>query len=645
MSTKKEPYTYFQPGEIFFFISQERDEPINPKALDPETNQLIYAIEKAREPDESFASENSDVYDDKDGNSAAEDNVPYDTKIETLIDWSNGIAKAINSNLTISRVKQREIHFPGMLGEAQPINATQDSQAGKKNHPPKARRHGAFSLIPAEVRLDGDPQGNPNGYVQTSELANLVIGLDDARKDQPLETNGITLQAVSPNWLSTPCSEYGGGGGPGGIPQPYSGTPENLHPFDLSHKAHLQAALGREGKGVKVAILDTAPCLHDLADVYERYHKVTPENQGEHHPLIESLLRPQGPLVVHPATYEELLRMRAVHLRDHNYVMADHGLFVAGIIHSLAPQAEIHLYEVLNPQGVGDLLSIAHGLWRVFNRFSKEPLVINASLVLKIPRINHPIPDFDPALMAKIVKDWENHKKDDGMEWLTPDLLSKEGEEWLARQGAAIEWICDHIFSRDSRVIAAAGNDWKREESPPRPHPGLPAGFDSVLGIGALPKNALPDTATGLYPVSSYSNLSDEPEPGTAKNEIGVTTFGGEAGEGHGVLGLYIGEFPDMKYRLEQYTLWLRPIMWVIFTILWGNCIRPKNKSHWAWWCGTSFATPIIAGLTAAVLSDLNQPTHRASTQEAIDKMYELDGIALALTPDQEDGVERVNQL
>jgi hypothetical protein len=40
------------------------------------------------------------------------------------------------------------------------------------------------------------------------------------------------------------------------------------------------------------------------------------------------------------------------------YRMTDHGLFVAGIIHTIAPQAELHLIEVLNPYGVGDLESI-----------------------------------------------------------------------------------------------------------------------------------------------------------------------------------------------------------------------------------------------------------------------------------------------
>jgi len=86
--------------------------------------------------------------------------------------------------------------------------------------------------------------------------------------------------------------------------------------------------------------------------------------------------------------------------------------------------------------------------------------------------------------------------------------------------------------------------------------------------------------------VSVFSNLSDIPEI------RGIATLGGEEGEGKGILGLYIGEFPD-------------------------GC---RNESKWAWWAGTSFATPILTGTLASILSRPGNNINR--TQDAIKKLY-----------------------
>src|SRR5258706_5938546 len=212
---------------------------------------------------------------------------------------------------------------------------------------------------------------DPSGYVNEPTLSDLIKSLDAQRNHDDLLKNGIQLDVVSPNWLASPSSEWGGGGGPGSQPVPYIGDPETAPykfqlPKALKHLCSEDEA--KRVEGVVVAILDTAPSMHELVWAFEKYHKVDPAKQRKHHPLIESLLRPDEPLHLppasandffrplhlHPASAEDLFRMRAVHLRDHNYNMTDHGLFVAGIIHTIAPAAEIHLYEVLNSEGVGD---------------------------------------------------------------------------------------------------------------------------------------------------------------------------------------------------------------------------------------------------------------------------------------------------
>lgn len=551
---------YFQPGEMVYLISHEND-------------QLI------------------------------------DAPIDKLIEWSNDKDQVGDLKLSVSRRQGRELHFPGTRELARVQKQQRTPRPGIQYKSPEPELRGAFSLMTANVR-DND---NPAGYVDDSKLAELIVRLDDARERQPLHQQGITLQMVSPNWLSSAGSEADGTGGPGSRPEPYTGATDAA-PYQFALPPAIVSLCPEEkerGKGVKVAILDTAPCLHDLAEAYERYQKVNPQNIKNRHPLIESLLRLNGPLHVHPASYEELLRMRSVHLKDHNYKMTDHGLFVAGIIHTIAPAAELHLIEVLNPDGVGDMVSIAKGLQRLLNeeyfKWKNSLLVVNCSLVLNIPLLNHPITNLDEALMDRIAP--QRHQYQSHPDRLDPKLLGPINTAWLARQVQAIERICDLLFWQGSRVIAAAGNDWRPEEHKDQPQARYPAAFNSALGVGALPKQeASKGTVhiqTGNPIASSYSNLADRP------GSVGITTLGGEPGEEHGILGVYVGEFPPLSF--------FQRLLKFLITILGGTYAGPKNDSDWAWWAGTSFATPILTGLIAAVLSG---PDRFSTVEQAIVKMY-----------------------
>jgi hypothetical protein len=257
--------------------------------------------------------------------------------------------------------------------------------------------------------------------------------------------------------------------------------------------------------------------------------------------------------------------------------MTDHGLFIAGIIHSIVPQAEIHLIEVLNQYGVGDMRSFVRGLRTVYEKIYKPNLrlVINCSWFLttllddRHCRLSDCIdqPDFD------FVRAVRRFSRDD------------------AYTKVLLDFHFDRFYALGSHAIAAAGNDGRKGEDP-RVQARYPAGRKSVTGVGAHPKH-LPRTGDhrNNYVPSDFSNLSESAD-GRGVVTQGVVTLGGEEGEGKGVLGLYIGEFP-------------------------GYC---RNESKWAWWAGTSFATPI---LTATVASVMSRPGNRvATTQKAIEKLY-----------------------
>jgi hypothetical protein len=492
-------------------------------------------------------------------------------RIESLIDWAKEHAKDKEITLTSSyRVFDFNAVEEPYIPSYAPVKP-KSLGSGKPYESPKVEPQPSFSLVFVEAQSEKWPkssmsqeaQESPEHRKMTSEaledLLDLAILLDEKRKDAPED-----LEGVSPNWLmSGSPSGPGSTGGPGGRPTPYEGQANNQE-FKFAVLPEILAlhVSGRDepGTNVVVAILDTAPKLNDedkdsvLDWIYSKWVGKVPENGQS---LLRTLLGPDGKLQevhydddvdqpipgVWPGGY--------IQAEDHDYEMTDHGLFVAGIIHSIAPQAKIHLFQVLNRYGVGDLQSIAQALQMIQNdheTFPKDRLLINLSLTINIP-------------LEKA------HGKNDTM-------LQKimKNKAWSERQGQIIERICNSLYARGSKVIAAAGNQGKNQY---RPRACYPAAFESVLGVGALPKSEKPDPVTKKFHATSYSNRSDRPE------RTGITTLGGEEGEEQGILGIYLEEFPESQ----------------------GHPQPSQSSNGWGWWAGTSFATPIITGMIAALRS------------------------------------------
>jgi hypothetical protein len=510
-----------------------------------------------------------------------------------LLGWANKLAKG---KAKISIDPEHVLKFPpvpiGYPDNQQTKNAQVKSAKPKPVARPARVDRGPFALVPATVTWDFKNENltdNEWEWKKARALLELIFLLDKNRKKAP----GGTLQSVSPNWLTSGSPAPGGTGGPGGMPMPYMGEPDNedyCFQFPTVSKTFLQQIQAGTGDGVVVAILDTAPDSDSLASIYDEW--VT--RDGRNHRLIRTLLDPTvDPVdrlprltVYRSSELESDPILQEMKTLGYDYDMTDHGLFVAGIIHSLAPQAKIHLFQVLNRFGVGDLRVIARGLQEVINKFQGKPLVVNLSLTLNIPlekghTLRHSKNDPLGKLILRRKPWWIIRFICMIIQWILGWILGRPvqlcNKSWFDRQAWAAEWISDSVNTLGSRIIAAAGNNYDKDKHTHRPQACYPAAFENVLGVGALPKSMTPPPVSERLKTASYSNLSDVPP------SQGVSTLGGEEGKEKGVLGIYVGQFPPTDC----------------------DPTPPPNTSGWAWWCGTSFAAPIISGVMAALISGM----------------------------------------
>lgn len=331
------------------------------------------------------------------------------------------------------------------------------------------------------------------------------------------------------------------------------------------------------GKGVTAFILDSLPKREKIT----RAAKAAGENNKllldvdknvVFHYEFDSLVN-----AVDVSGLGELSVAKDIYGRHTNFSMPDHGLFIAGIVRSVASDSSIECIRVLNDYCVGDTNVLLQSLQYIHNRMSEtnpdtqkagdlygKPVVINMSLV---------IPTDDEA-KQKGVK-----PKRGGKNILRTNLLA--AIQSLVELGA--------VFA------ASAGNEGDNPMNPSGQIPDAlnPAAFanDNVKGIISV------GATNSAHKAAKYSCF-----PGP----LGIATYGGEIpkaipskppkhsptpgcstkpGAIDALIGIYSSEtYPSLSIDDCEPT-YLAP-----------------NNNAWAYWVGTSFATPIISAILACIL-------------------------------------------
>jgi hypothetical protein len=428
------------------------------------------------------------------------------------------------------------------------------------------------------------------------------------------DADDIRVTAMTPNWLHTSAPVHIIWGGPGTLPVPANpgdlsdtSVTDDDAPFSFHQSNPLRGkniepgsaletlndALDARGESgtqpVKVYVLDTAPSADALKGAFDTW--------SDSNPLLASLLGGDGTLPAGNFTvtyYDDFApddagRMDALAdpasgytLIDHEYEMTDHGLFVAGIIHSIAPNVQIELVQVLNQYGIGTVDTIERGLdYIAAQPDSGQTVVINASLLLAAPSIqwlleitreksSHPVLERVPSLQAvsNIIRNlWGD------------DDPATQAQHFASTHYGNIQSRIAHLTATQKQMVAAAGNDGTNGQHPPARYP---AAFDTVHGVGSIATNGQ---------MAPYSNMADRPVTD------GLVTTGGMpdasqpdyADATDGLLGLYIGAFPRKQPD--------------------GSIVTDPsvtNDSGFARWAGTSFAAPIVSGLLALLCAQGN---------------------------------------
>ncbi len=453
---------------------------------------------------------------------------------------------------------------------------------------------GFFNI--GQVEVPHPPQDSTLMPPADESHARRVVNVINRGLDRLRMEGKIPVVAAMPNWLGgATCVCHGCTIAP---PFPVPGDtscPAAPGSWPITLPALSPAMQSRTGDGVTVFVLDTMPNIKDQPDLVAH----AASNAGTHNLLLNKIATEMDPSKSPYInfTYQKLSNLLAEDADDpistgldiygdlYGFNMPDHGMSVTGIVRDLAPNANIEYIRALNDFGVGDVCTLIHVLQGIQKRMSvggdlyNKPVVINLSLVAT------------------------PHDRDLPRVWIGEDC-SCDAEEFVmmiedfAKLRTPLHLVIQSLSALGAVIVASAGNDshvlqWRGHMDAMRMEervgPRYPAAFPEVISVGAV---------DGHGNATVYSDY-----PAVPPNHNGIATYGG---------GLPTPVPPSGPHSQTAATnidslraIYLAPL----YPALAGED-KPReysapNHDAWAYWSGTSFATPIITAVAARVLEKL----------------------------------------
>ncbi|MGH2390613.1 MAG: S8/S53 family peptidase [Chloroflexota bacterium] len=416
----------------------------------------------------------------------------------------------------------------------------------------------------------------PSADLNQVRIKRAIDGINGTLKKGSPNTklsNGITLSSAMPNWIIS-SSPGRWAGGPGGLP--IAPAPEGNWRFEVPRTLSWPPASPAPDPAVVVAVLDTWPSGAAASAGRLEPSKFSTnkalrafQNHWSGHGAYSSLVPPSElAAIVPPQPGDDF---------------ADHGLFVAGIIHAIAPHADIHVFHVLDDRGFTTTDRILAALDSCMDLFqcqegSPRRVVVNMSLYLLIPP-----EDLDGGLYGywTAFPNWRPTGKQ---------------QQMTAGQAASVRALHQEVQKRIIRllnagavVVAAAGNDAITLGAGRHLQPRLPADYPDLICAVAT---------SGAGDLARYTNGPNPPSEGPG---VSIATWGGQGYETTLPQGtLVLGQ--PLSRNTEVVESDVRDAVVGLCTLPTVNA-PGDNTTGWIYWAGTSFSTPIISGVAANVLA------------------------------------------